>query len=197
MDASSPLLCSLIFSQWEGERQGWQPTYQLAKPGLRVDVTVSHWGHCDDRPVESLHTIHKVPLYSENDPNLLIFSLMDLPLLRVWNLEKKIYLHLYELNLYLQYQLKYHLWHWNEHGFFFVLLSNVSKATEIVLLVWENCQIFNASYDEYQELWASFGPSRFSWRVWTRAVDRILKSRLKSDLSDFLTGRKPLLLWSF
>ena len=38
-----------------------------------------------------------------------------------------------------------------------------------------------------------------------RAVDRILKSRIKSDLksriksdlSDFLTGRKPLLLWSF
>ena len=49
--------------------------------------------------------------------------------------------------------------------------------------------------------------------VSTRAVDRILKSRIKSDLksriksdlksriksdlSDFLTGRKPLLLWSF
>ena len=41
--------------------------------------------------------------------------------------------------------------------------------------------------------------------VLTRAVDRILKSRIKSDLknriksnlSDFLTGRKPLLLWSF
>ena len=39
----------------------------------------------------------------------------------------------------------------------------------------------------------------------TRAVDRILKSRIKSDLksriksdlSDFLTGRKPLLLRSF
>ena len=30
-----------------------------------------------------------------------------------------------------------------------------------------------------------------------RAVDRILKSRIKSDLYDFLTGRKPLLLWSF
>ena len=37
---------------------------------------------------------------------------------------------------------------------------------------------------------------------WIRAVDRILKSRIKSylksriksDLSDFLTGRKPLLL---
>ena len=41
--------------------------------------------------------------------------------------------------------------------------------------------------------------------VSTRAVDRILKSRIKSDLksqiksdlSDSLTGRKPLLLWSF
>ena len=39
----------------------------------------------------------------------------------------------------------------------------------------------------------------------TRAVDRIFKSQIKSDLkspikshlSDFLTGRKPLLLWSF
>ena len=68
---------------------------------------------------------------------------------------------MYELNLYLQYQLKYHLWHWNEHGFFFVLLSNVSKATEIVLLVWENCQNFNASYDRYQELWASLGHPGF------------------------------------
>ena len=52
-------------------------------------------------------------------------------------------------------------------------------------------------------------------KMWfnTRAVDRILKSRIKSDLrsriksnlksriksdlTDFLTGRKPLLLWSF
>ena len=42
-------------------------------------------------------------------------------------------------------------------------------------------------------------------RVWIRAVGRIsksriksdLKKRIKSDLSDFLTGRKPLLLWSF
>ena len=40
----------------------------------------------------------------------------------------------------------------------------------------------------------SFTPSR---AVNARAVDRILKSRIKSDLSDFLTGRKPLLLWSF
>ena len=43
-----------------------------------------------------------------------------------------------------------------------------------------------------------------SW-ISTRAVDRVLKSqiksdlksRIKSDLSNFLTGRKPLLLWSF
>ena len=44
-------------------------------------------------------------------------------------------------------------------------------------------------------------------KMWfnTRAVDRILKSRIKSDLRsriksdlfDFFTGRKPLLLWSF
>ena len=46
---------------------------------------------------------------------------------------------------------------------------------------------------------------RYSQALLTRAVDRILKSRIKSDLksriksdlSDFLTGRKPLLLWSF
>ena len=41
----------------------------------------------------------------------------------------------------------------------------------------------------------------FGLELWNRILESLIKvgcpSRFKSFLSDFLTGRKPLLLWSF
>ena len=79
-------------------------------------------------------------------------------------------------------------------------MSQISKCPKlrVVLGYWE--ALGEVSELRYKNLLYSS-----SKRSYCRAVDRILKSRIKSDLksriksdlSDFLTGRKPLLLWSF